>query len=140
MAFLYASCLACNSFLVFACSASCWAFVRLTFFVLKYDKTVFILPSGKLRLWALSLFESWTSPSVGYSPNVCKALSTSFLVPDSRYRFKAFWKAVKNEVFDVWHQKEFSAQRRSAESYEKRRILTINCLRQREGQTSNKMK
>ena len=110
MAFSYVSCLACNSFLP---SASCWAFV---FFVLKYDKIVFVLPSGKLRLWALLLFGSWTSPSVGYSPNACKAFSTSFLVPDSRYRSKAFWKAVENEVFEVWHQKEFSVQRRRAES------------------------
>ena len=110
MALLYASCLACNSFLP---STSCWVFV---FFVLKYDKIVFVLPSGKLRLWALLLFfESWTSPSVGYSPNAYKAFSTNFLVSDSRYRLKAFWKAVENKVSEG-HQKEFSAQRRSAEN------------------------
>ena len=133
MAFLYATCSACNFFLP---SASCWVFV---FFVLKYDKFVFVLPSGKW-LWALLLFGSWTSPSVGYSPNACIAFSTSFLVSDSRYRFKAFWKAVKNEVFGVWHQKEFSAQRRNAESYQKIQALTENFLRQKEGQTSSQMK
>ena len=87
-----------------------------------------------------SWFGSWTSPSVGYSPNACKAFSTSFLVPDSRYRFKAFWKAVKNEVFEVWDQKEFSAQRRSAGNYEKRQTLTENFLKEKESQTSNQMK
>jgi len=49
-----------------------------------------------------------------------------------------FLKAVKNEPFSGWHQKEFSAQTSSAEGYQKK-TLTMNKL-EKKSQTSNQIK
>ena len=138
MAFLYAHCLASNSVACLLLSASCWAFVIIIFFALKDDRIFIFWPSGGLRHWALVLLESWTSPSVGYSPNVFRFFSTSCLVPDSRYRFKAFWKAVEKEASGNWHQKEFSAQTRSAET--KKKQINYKLLEEKKDQTSNQLR